>query len=429
MTEQKDNSSLPLFLVLTTVVVVIVAGGWFLLDQQETTPSEPGDVSEVTAETPPQASAVAEIAAMDKPKTDLEAELRKARLAADADILAFPANQSALHFYGRVLSAEPHHAVAKAEFDAVLARIALQVAELLAARNYDSAFRIASLVAKQEPGHQLVQDVQQNLNDSAGALVEQAIQHAQSGNDADAESALAAAAALPGRNPEYFSALRDSITEIQQSRIATEQNQLQEAQQAAANAEAAWLAQFRNAIASGRLISPPGDNARDYLSAEEVPEGQIDQLKSELVAAIIDSCQDNIELNRLSEAEALLTAANELDEDEARVAELQASVETAFVEAEENRIRTLNELVRRKTVPARYPQRAQRLGYSGWVEVVFTVTPTGETADIEVSQAEPESMFNRSAIDAVSQWTFVPLEFRGQLISQRAIARLAFQLE
>ena len=429
MTEQNDNSSLPLFLVLTAVVVVIVAGGWFLLGQQEAAPSEPANVPEVTAETPPQAPAVDETPAKDKPRKDLEAELRKARLAADADILAFPADQSALHFYGRVLTAEPHHAVANAEFDAVLARISLQVAELLAANNYDNAYRLASQVAKHEPGHQLVQDVQQTLNDSAGALVEQAIQHAQTGNDADAEAVLATAAALPGRNPEYFSALRDSITEIQQSRIAAEQNQLQEAQQAAASAEAAWLAQFRNAIASGRLISPPGDNAREHLNAEEVPDAQIDQLTSELVAAIIASCQDNIEMNRLSDAEVLLSVANELDEDEARTAGLQNSIDAAFIEAEKNRIRPLKELVRLNTAPARYPLRAQRLGYSGWVEVMFTVTPTGETTDIEVSNAEPESVFDKSAIDAVSQWTFMPLEFRGQLISQRAIARLAFQLE
>ena len=429
MTGQNDNSSLPLFLVLTTVVVVIVAGGWFLLDQQEATAVAPIDLPEVSAETTPQPAAFGEFPRKEQPRTDLDAELRKARLAADAEILAFPADQSALYFYGRVLSAEPHHAVARAEFDAVLSRIALQVAELLAARNYDNAHSLASLVAKQEPGHQLVQDVQQALNDSAGAMVEQAIQHAQSGNDEDAEAVLAAAAALPGRNPEYFSALRDSITEIQQSRIVAERSKQQEAQQAAVSAEAAWLAKFRNAIASGRLISPPGENARDYLTDEEAPVGQIDQLTTELATAIVASCQDHIEMNRLPDAEKLLFAANELDEDQARMAGLRHLLETAFVEAEENRLRTLKELVQLKTVPARYPQRAQRLGHSGWVEVVFTVTPTGETADIEVSRAEPESVFNRSAIDAVSQWTFVPLEFRGQLISQRATARLAYQLE
>jgi len=425
MTEHKDNSSLPLFLAITAAVIFSVAGGWFLLDNQETIPLEPIGIPVIW----PQVSAIEEISDSDQSVTDPHADLRKARLAADADVLAYPTGQSALHFYGRVLGAEPDHAVARAEFDAVLTRIAQQVSGQLAARNYDDAYRLASLVAIQEPGHPLVHDTQQTLNDYAGTLVEQAIQHAQDGNDDKSEAVLAMAAALPGRNIEYFSALRDSISEIQQSRTAAEQSRLQRAQQIAASTRAAWLAKFRGAIASGRLISPSGDSARDYLTAEGMPGDQIDQLTNELVTALVASCEDNINSNRLSDAEALLNAANELGTDEARRASLRKSLETAFVEAEASRIRTLKELVHLNIVPARYPQRAEERGTSGWVEVMFTVTPTGETANIEVSQGEPQAVFDKSAIKAVAQWTFRPLEFRGQLISQRATARLVYRLE
>ena len=423
MTDEKDKTSLPLFLALTTVVIFSVAGGWFLLDQQEAMSITPTEVPEVLSQV------VAGISDGDKSAIDLNAELRKARLAADADFLAYPTGQSALHFYGRVLAAEPDHAVAKAEFDAVLTRIAQQVAGQLATRNYDDAYRLASLVAKQEPDHRLVDETQQALNDYAGVLVEQAIQHAQDGNDESAEAVLATAAALPGRNSEYFSALRDSISEIQQSRMAAEQNKLQRDQQAAASARASWLAMFHGAIASGRLISPPGDSAIDYLATEDSPDDQKSQLTTELVNAIVASYEDNINSNRLSDAEALLYAAYDLAEDQDRMASLRNALETAFVEAEVRKVRTLEELVRLKTVPARYPKRAQERGISGWVEVMFTVTPTGETANIEILQGEPRAIFDAAAINAVEQWTFLPLEFRGQLISQRATTRFAFQLE
>ena len=86
-------------------------------------------------------------------------------------------------------------------------------------------------------------------------------------------------------------------------------------------------------------------------------------------------------------------------------------------------------LVRTKAVAPRYPRRAERYDMSGWVDVYFTVTPTGQTADIEIKQSEPERIFDRAAIEAVSAWEFQPVEFRGQVISQRTAARLIFRME
>ena len=425
MTEQNDNSSLPLFLAITAVVIVTVAGGWFLLGKQQAIPIEPTEIPDLL----PEPLANEDASVRGESTADFDTELRKARLAADADILAFPPEQSALFFYGRALAVEPEHPIAKAEFAAVLTRLSQVVSGHMLAQEFDDAFRLASLVARRAPGHPLVHETQQSLNEHADRLIEQAIQHAQAGNDEQVEAVVSLAERLPGRNKEYFSALRDSISEIQQSRIIAEQSRVQSAQQATASAEAAWLARFRGAIASGRLISPPGDSARDYLAADDAPADQIGQLQDELATAVVASCQDNIFANRLSDAESLLNAANELGNEKARMAGLRTALETAFVEAETSKVRMLAELVRLKIVPPRYPRRAQERGVDGWVEVMFTVTPTGETADIEVSRAEPETMFDDAAIDAVAQWTFQPLEFRGQLISQRVATRIGFRLE
>jgi protein TonB len=87
------------------------------------------------------------------------------------------------------------------------------------------------------------------------------------------------------------------------------------------------------------------------------------------------------------------------------------------------------ELVSVKTVPPRYPRRASDRGITGWVIVEFTVTTDGKTGDIEVQQSVPERIFNKAATDAVEQWTFEPVVYRGRTINQRAAARLSFALQ
>ena len=114
---------------------------------------------------------------------------------------------------------------------------------------------------------------------------------------------------------------------------------------------------------------------------------------------------------------------------EATAADLRESLEQAHIEAESSRLIPVNELVYTKNVAARYPRTALNRGVSGWVEVIFTVTPSGETTDIEISNAEPEQVFNKAVIDAVSQWEFEPRMFRGQSINQRTVARLVFELQ
>ena len=59
----------------------------------------------------------------------------------------------------------------------------------------------------------------------------------------------------------------------------------------------------------------------------------------------------------------------------------------------------------------------------------FTVTPDGETRDIEVTEADPAKVFDKAAMEAVEQWEFEPIVYRGQTISQRAGARLVFSIE
>ena len=441
MTGNTDNSSLPLLLSITGAVVLVAGGGWFYLEQadapraeteqpappplaideatsEETVTEEPGEAAE---------ESVAEV--KDEDTTDIDAELSKARLAAGADILIFPAEQSALHYYGLVLAADPGHAIAVAELDAVLATVAQSVSEQLANEAWRDAYNIAVQVARHRPEHGLVTQVQQTLDSITEQQVQLAIQEAQAGNDEVADQVLAAVAALPGRNPEYLSAVRDSIEEIRNVRQEAERDRAARAQLADAEAKAAWVDAFDTALALGNLITPAGASARDLLQEQNNWNAEREEMTVTLIDTMQRTAQSHIDAGRLELAETLVDAATGLSGDADQFAAHRLAIERAYISAESTTIKAMADLVRVKTIPARYPRSAQRRNVTGWVDVLFTITPSGETTDIEVRDAEPESIFNQAAIDAVEQWEFEPVEYRGQIINQRAGARLSFKLE
>ena len=134
-------------------------------------------------------------------------------------------------------------------------------------------------------------------------------------------------------------------------------------------------------------------------------------------------------LGNLDDADQLLRAATKLRADNVEIQSLRNTLEAAYVEAESGKILTMDDFVRRNVVSARYPRRAEERNISGWVEVQFTVTTSGETENIEIQDTEPSAIFDTVAVQAVEQWTFEPRVFRGQAISQRVSARLAFRIQ
>lgn len=443
--DTKDNSSLPLLLAITGSILVVAVGGWFFLGQQESavpasvtspvatqpafSPEAAGDIERPAAAdaettTPETASAVEVI---DAPATGIDGELRKARLAAEADILVVPASQSALYYYGRILDAEPDHEIANAEMDAMLARAAQTVTELLAAEQYEPAYEMAVLVARRRPDHALVIETQRALDDYTEQQVQQAIQRVRDGQDENAQQALANAEGLPGRNPDYFAAVRESIAEIRDAReAAAEQDRKQ---RAADNARLAWVQSVREAIARGNLIAPAGNSARDLLAETNSWATERNELNNELRAAFVTSANTNIDAGSFEEAAAVIDAAAEFGVDADEVSQLRASLETAIIRKKSSTVVPLSELVQVKTTAPTYPRRASSRDLSGYVDLMFTVTTDGTTTDISIRRAEPETVFDAAAIKAVEEWEFEPVKYRGQVISQRTAARLVFRLE
>lgn len=441
MRDVKENSSLPLLLTITGAVVIVVLGGWFFLNKESAEPvpeelpaaqvataaADPDIVAEPAEEPSIDTGENAELPA--EANSSVDVELRKARLAADAEILVLPPSQSALYYYGRVLEAEPGHAIAAAELDAVMTRISQDVAELIENEQYVDAYEIAVLVAEQAPEHELVLATQSALDAYTESLVEDAIAGAQSGNDKRASELLAEVESLPGRNPEYIEAVRDSLEEIREARIAADRDRAQRARLAANEARAAWAVQVRAAIEEGNLVAPTGASARDLLAEENDWDAEREELTAEFVVAVLAAFDTSISEGELEAAESLLAIAEEFAPDAKNMAAYHLKLDDAFIDAKSNSVVSTQDLTYVTTAAPRYPKRAVQRELSGWVFVEFTVTPDGETRDIEVTEADPVKIFDRAAIEAVEKWEFEPIVYRGQTISQRAGARLVFQVQ
>ena len=77
-----------------------------------------------------------------------------------------------------------------------------------------------------------------------------------------------------------------------------------------------------------------------------------------------------------------------------------------------------------------YPPEAAQRGLEGWVELVFTVTPSGAVKDPRVVKAKPSFVFNRAAIQAIKKWKYRPKVVDGKPVTKRGErVRLNFRLE
>ncbi len=81
--------------------------------------------------------------------------------------------------------------------------------------------------------------------------------------------------------------------------------------------------------------------------------------------------------------------------------------------------RTATPLVR---IPPQYPQRAASRGTEGWVLVEFTITPAGTVTDAVVIDADPASIFDRSALRAIAKW-----KYRPKIVDQKPVAQYGMQ--
>lgn len=75
-----------------------------------------------------------------------------------------------------------------------------------------------------------------------------------------------------------------------------------------------------------------------------------------------------------------------------------------------------------------YPQLARRRGIEGWVEIKFLVTSHGRVSQESIVQAEPEGVFENSALTALRAWRFAPGMLKGQAVDTWVVQKINFRL-
>jgi protein TonB len=77
-----------------------------------------------------------------------------------------------------------------------------------------------------------------------------------------------------------------------------------------------------------------------------------------------------------------------------------------------------------------YPPRALSRGLEGWVQVQFTITPTGTVANAVVVNAEPKNIFDDAALKAIARWRYNPKVENGTAVERVGVQTIIrFQLE
>ncbi|MCZ6829578.1 MAG: energy transducer TonB [Gammaproteobacteria bacterium] len=77
-----------------------------------------------------------------------------------------------------------------------------------------------------------------------------------------------------------------------------------------------------------------------------------------------------------------------------------------------------------------YPLRAVTRGIEGFVDLVFDITPAGQTTNIRVIDAQPQGIFEEAAIRALKKWKYKPPMEDGVPYGQdNMTARLTFEIE
>lgn len=88
-----------------------------------------------------------------------------------------------------------------------------------------------------------------------------------------------------------------------------------------------------------------------------------------------------------------------------------------------------SELIALVRINPLYPMRARRLGQEGYVKVRVHVGKDGKPKKVEILEAQPPGVFERSVIRALKRWKFKPKTVGGKPVEQSGTLRLDFKLK
>lgn len=80
-------------------------------------------------------------------------------------------------------------------------------------------------------------------------------------------------------------------------------------------------------------------------------------------------------------------------------------------------------------IPPVYPPHARRRGIEGWVRVGFEVDEQGGVNQVQVLEAKPPGIFEKSVMQCVSRWRFNPGTIEGIPVRAKMETTVRFEME
>ena len=190
---------------------------------------------------------------------------------------------------------------------------------------------------------------------------------------------------------------------------------------------------FAERLRQNRLVEPADDSARSvYLRMREADPQHPSTLaaRDALGREMMRESQVALARSDLPGAERWIAQAEALGITGAEVTNAKRDLATQRARAARaTDVVPVGQLKLVRMVEPRYPADAQARGEAGWVDLEFTVSPTGTVVDIRVVGASSAGVFDEAASDALARWRFKPVERNGVAVPQRARLRIRFDLK
>jgi TonB family protein len=392
-----DNSS-DLLLWLGALVVALVGVTWLVLAKPWSSGADSVPVPAVRTVTSTTSASTATKPEA-QPAIAVEDWLRMGGLARQSGMLLEPADYSAWALFGRVLDADPGNAAAQEGLEAVAAALVERGQVALEQGRLTDAEELTRVISERLPEYAGVAALTTALADARSRA---SAARAERARVAAAETARRAGA----QNTDVAPLQADPVADVYKS--------------------------FELAMNESRLLTPSGDNAKQYLETLRTI-GPQHELTQKALRVFFDQllarAEPAIEALDTQAAKTWIDQAAALDVDGAAVESARQRLTARLIDGESKRLVPASDLAIATYVPPTYPQRASARGIEGWVDVEFTVGVDGVPKDVTVTDASNETLFRDEALEAVEQWRFEPRVFMGRTIEQRSFTRIRFAIQ
>lgn len=357
------------------------------------------------------------------PQEQVADYLARGQMAIVTDRLIAPRGNNAVEYFRSVLALQPDNADALAGLQRVGAALEVEVVEALKAQSPARGATALATLQRAVPDYPRLDALRAELLALSRS----------SRTPISAAPPPAPVRQQPARTPAPRPAVQ-APTEVRAPARSTETTPAAARPSAAtAGPSASELDAVARLRGRGVLLEPPGANAYEQLLALRAKYPDSNEVRIEqqqLASTFLERTRTALAAGDVDTARAFLSRVDTLVPNMTATRSLQTQLATA----QQERSFATN-IVQAKTlklvreVPPSYPREAERQGLSGWVDVEFTVAPNGTTQDLVVRGAQPQRMFDQSAIDAVKRWRFEPVMRDGAPVAQRVAVRIRFQVK